>query len=82
MGKIYKVSLTVFVREDEERQIVSDLNTLFCENEAMLWGGRIDSTEMSPDEPDADAIRQFLYQDEDDAYQPDDDYGSEDHGDV
>lgn len=64
MSKIYKVSLTVYVREDEERTIANDLHNLFCESDVMLWGGEIDSVEMEPTEKDADAIRQFLCDDE------------------
>ncbi len=60
--RIKKVSLTVYVREDEESQLIADLDYTFCNNEAMLWGGRIDSIDMDPTEPDAEAIATFMHQ--------------------
>lgn len=69
--KIKKVSLTVYVREDEEGQLISDLKSTVCNNEAMLWGGSIDSIDMDPTGPEAEAIASFMYQfdgdDDDDA---------------
>lgn len=62
MGKIKKVSLTVYVREDEADVVEMDLSSFFFDHEALLWGGRVESVDMDPAHPNADAITTFLHQ--------------------